>query len=103
MRSIPNTNNDLEEKFAKVDAGSADDYPDHAARQAVSDSYVAANTVSADTGGGFDNRTGFTGHVDEELRDSESRADSPTIHYETIPGEKGSNTKHASTVDEDIN
>lgn len=108
MRSIPNTNNDLEEKFAKVDLGSADDYPDHAARQAVSESYVAANTVSAETGGDFDNRTGFTDHVDDELRDPDDRDDNPTIHYETVPGEGNKcsdvNEKRLmSTSDEDIN
>ena len=108
MRSIPNTNNDLEEKFAKVDLGSADDYPDHAARQTVSESYVAANTVSAETGGDFDNRTGFTGHVDEELRESHDREDNPTIHYETVPGEGNKcgdvNEKRLmSTSDEDNN
>ncbi len=107
MRSIPNTSNDLEEKFAKMDQGSADDYPDHAARQAVSDSYEAANAVSAATGGAFDNRTGFTGHVDEDLRDPQDRLDSPTIHYETIPGQKPGHlhgdAKHVmSTSDEDV-
>ncbi len=108
MRTIPNTNNDLEEKFAKIDIGSADDYPDHVARQAVSDSYVAANAMSAATGGGFDNRTGFTGHVDEDMLDPQARADNPTIHYETIPGETNkrsyANDKRLmSTSDEDIN
>ena len=108
MRSIPNTNNDLEEKFAKLDLGSADDYPDHDARQAVHESYVAANTVSAETGGGFDNRTGFTGHVDEDLLDTEDRADNPTIHYETVPGESNkrgyvNDKRLMSTSDEDIN
>ena len=108
MRSIPNTNNDLEEKFAKLDLGSADDYPNHEARLAVSESYVAANTVSAETGGGFDNRTGFTGHVDEDLRDPDDRADNLTIHYETVPGETNkrsyANDKRLmSTSDEDIN
>ena len=108
MRSIPNTNNDLEEKFAKLDLGSADDYPDHEARLAVSASYFAANTVSALTGGGFDNRTGFTGHVDEDLLDPYDRADRPTIHYETIPGESNrrsyvNDKRLMSTSDEDIN
>ncbi len=108
MRSIPNTNNDLEEKFAKLDLGSADDYPDHEARQAVSASYIAANTFSSETGGGFDNRTGFTGHVDEDLRDSYARADNPTIHYETVPGETNKRSyvndrRLMSTSDEDIN
>jgi hypothetical protein len=108
MRSIPNTNNDLEEKFAKLDLGSADDYPDHEARQAVHESYVAANTFSAETGGDFDNRTGFTGHVDEDLLDPDDRADNPTIRYETVPGETNkrsyANDKRLmSTSDEDIN
>ena len=107
MRTIPNTNNDLEEKFAKLDLGSADDYVDHDTRLAVSESYIAANTVSAETGGGFDNRTGFTGHVDEDLRDPDARADNPTIHYETVPGEINKRSyvddkRLMSTSDEDI-
>ncbi|RBA23822.1 hypothetical protein [Herminiimonas fonticola] len=108
MRTISKTDKDLEEKFAKLDLGSADDYPDHQARQAVSESYVAANTVSAETGGRFDNRTGFTGHVDDEdLLDPVNRADNPTIHYETVPGETNKRSyvndkRLMSTSDEDV-
>lgn len=108
MRTIPNTNNDLEEKFAKLDLGSADDYVDHETRLAVSESYIAANTTSAETGGRFDNRTGFTGHVDDEdLLDPVNRVDNPTIHYETVPGEINKRSyvddkRLMSTSDEDI-